>query len=157
MRILFTRLTNERHALEIVRDNGTRERVELETKSFLFHDLVHYALESSAGLHGGVWGLLASGTSLAELSDYSGRARELGKSELGDIELVTGPLTALVKGRGNAQRALDGIAELRAAENKPLPPWLTPELLERAGEQMHKLLGHFRATPFGQAMELSWP
>ena len=50
MLIRLTRLTNERHRLEVVRDDGTREARELETRSALPHDLVHYAVETEAGL-----------------------------------------------------------------------------------------------------------
>ena len=41
MRIRLTKLSDHRHTLEIERD-GRRERVELETRSTLHHDLTNY-------------------------------------------------------------------------------------------------------------------
>src|SRR5690606_17606265 len=61
MLIRFTRLTNERHRFEIVRDDGTREAHDLETRSTLAHDLTHYAVEIEVGLRGAFYGRLASG------------------------------------------------------------------------------------------------
>src|SRR5690606_20586325 len=68
MLIRFTRLTNERHRFEIVRDDGTREAHDLETRSTLAHDLTHYAVEIEVGLRGAFYGRLASGMKYAELT-----------------------------------------------------------------------------------------
>src|SRR5262245_202208 len=68
MQIRLTRLTNERHRFEIERDDGTREAHELETRSALLHDLVHYAVESEAGLVASFYGLLASGKTYESLT-----------------------------------------------------------------------------------------
>ncbi len=61
MRIRFRKISNERHALEIVREDGRSESAEFETKSVLIHDFLHYAVESAAGLTDGFWGALAAG------------------------------------------------------------------------------------------------
>ena len=61
MQIRLTRLTNDRHRFEVVRDDGTRDARELETRSALLHDLVHYAVETEDGLKASFYGLLGSG------------------------------------------------------------------------------------------------
>lgn len=43
--------------------------VACETRSYLVHDLLHYAVESEAGLSGGFWGNLARGKTLADMND----------------------------------------------------------------------------------------
>src|SRR5688572_31396455 len=68
MLIRLTRLTNERHRLELVRDDGTREARELETRSALLHDLVHYAVETEAGLGASFYGRLARGETYEALT-----------------------------------------------------------------------------------------
>jgi len=68
MLIRFTRLTNERHRLEFVRDDGTSEARELETRSALLHDLVHYAVETEAGLMASFYGQLAGGKTYESLT-----------------------------------------------------------------------------------------
>jgi hypothetical protein len=168
MRICITRLTNERHALELLRDGGVAERVELETRSFLLHDLIHYAVESTAGLTTGVWGTLAAGCTLAELNartaddndDDDNDQRERFGSRTADlltIERVTGPLHAVAQGRASPEEGLAAIESLMAAEGTAPPAWLTLELVVAAMERLRQLLGRFRATPFGKPMELPWP
>ena len=48
----FTRLSPDLHRFEYRRADQTGEALELETRSFLFHDLLHYALENEAQLRG---------------------------------------------------------------------------------------------------------
>jgi hypothetical protein len=60
LRIAFHKISGQRHALEIVRAGGRRERVECETRSYLTHDLLHYAVEAEACLQDGFWGRLAA-------------------------------------------------------------------------------------------------
>ena len=68
MLIRFTRLANDRHRFELVRDDGTSEAHELETRGTLLHDLVHYAVETEAKLTASFFGLLAGGASYESLT-----------------------------------------------------------------------------------------
>ena len=67
MLIRLTRLTNDRHRLEFVRDDGTREARELQTRSALLHVLVHYAVETEAGLEASFYGQIAAGKTYESL------------------------------------------------------------------------------------------
>ncbi len=64
MRIVFTKISDERHAVTITRTDGTSERVEVETRGYLRHDLAHFAIESELPIRKGYWGCVASGASL---------------------------------------------------------------------------------------------
>lgn len=48
MRISLTKLSDARHRFSYLRADGSGETLELETRSFLIHDLVHFALENAA-------------------------------------------------------------------------------------------------------------
>jgi hypothetical protein len=74
MRIRLRKLSEERHELAISRDGASWETAECETRSYLTHDLLHYAVEAEAGVQSGFWGRLASGATLAEMND---RARAM--------------------------------------------------------------------------------
>jgi hypothetical protein len=50
LKLRFTRVSPTRHRLEYRREDGTGEAIAMETKSLLVHDLVHFAVESEAGL-----------------------------------------------------------------------------------------------------------
>jgi hypothetical protein len=156
MRILLHKLTDERHALSIVRDSGATERVECETRSYLMHDLLHHAVEAEASLQGGFWGSLAAGKTLAALNDRSGPPMAAGGPELAAIEQVVGALSGTTKGRSSAE-LVAGMRRFAESLGSTMPPWLTEPFVDAVHERMRHLVGHWRATPFGGTMELDWP
>lgn len=158
MRILLTKLTNDRHALEIVRRDGSRDRAELETKSLWYHDFVHLAVESEAGLQDGFWGTLASGTTMAEMNDFTNAA---GKSYVGTmtiIEMLVGALSGAIGGvpHETVVTNIRGYLE-SVGKGEEFPAWLTPDYVARVQERLRKLVGHWNGTPFGETMEVAWP
>ena len=113
MRVLLHKISDERHALEIVREDGRRERVDCETRSYLQHDLLHYAAETEASLSGGFWGSLARGRTLAEMND---RTPIEGTSEMMVIEKVVGALSGMMKGQTPEQQKKDEAAMTKLYE-----------------------------------------
>lgn len=156
MRIVFRKISDERHTLEIVRSDGRREQVECETRSYLVHDLLHLAVENEAKVTGGFWGNLARGRTLADMNDRTGKAMAAEAPELAVIERLVGSLTGAVKGKPAAEM----VAALRmyaTALGSTNPAWLTEDLVVAVQERMRQLLGHWKATPYGGAMEIDWP
>lgn len=148
MLIVLTKLDDQRHRLEIRRDDGSAESVELETRSLLLHDLVHYAVEAEAGIEDGFWGLLARGVSMSALSD-----RTLTQPLSPGIvlaEKLVGPMQSVWNGRLEASRYLEHAA--------PTAPGIVDAaFVERVRARLRALWGHWRATPFRSPMELRWP
>lgn len=148
MRIALTRLTDERHRLSVTRDDGTGESCELETRSFLLHDLIHYAVEAEAPIADGFWGLLHQGRTLAELGDRE----RVGPYSRGAAlaETLTGPMQAVWNGRMTTDRFL---------ELAPRETGLTIDaaFVERASARLRGLTGAWRATPFRGTLDLDWP
>ena len=155
MRILLAKISDDRHALKIIGD-GRSERVELETKSLLTHDFLHYAIESLAGLDGGFWGAIAEGKTLAEMNDRTGEPMKGYALEMRIIEPIVGAMSGVVRGVAPAM-IIAGLDNLFSAQNILRPTWLDVSLIERVQERMRKLLGEWRSTAYGSTMELSWP
>jgi hypothetical protein len=155
MRIVFRKVSHERHSLAIVRDDGQREEVECETRSMLVHDLLHLAVENEAKLNAGFWGNLAKGKTLADMNDRTGVAMAAEAPELMVIERLVGALSGAVKGRSAAEMvaALESYAN---ALGTALPEWLTEELVLAVQVHMRHLMGRWKATPFGGEMEIEW-
>ena len=157
MRILFTKLSNDRHALEIVRKDGSRDRVELETKSLWLHDLTHFAVEAEAGLQDGFWGLLAAGKTMAEMNDRTGKGVEGYSDQMMTVEMLVGTISGALSGvplesvAGNLKDYFENIGRAGA-----FPAWLTSDYIGRVNERMRKLVGHWKGTPFGETMEIVW-
>jgi len=156
MLIRFTRLTNERHRLEFVRDDGTSEARELETRSALLHDLVHYAVETEAGLEASFYGQLAGGKTYEALT-----AEPSDDPEAMQTEAVVARIQGLAKNDAWSRVDPGSVAEsiaagFRALESTP-PTWLTADLIDRVRDRLRRVQGRWRATPFHQTMELEFP
>ena len=156
MLIRLTRLTNERHRLELVRDDGSREVRELETRSALLHDLVHYAVETEAGLKASFYGLLASGRTYESLT-----AEPSGDPKPMQTEGVVGRIQGIAKNDtwadiDPAAFAQSLIAGFRALGHEP-PAWLSGDLVVRVRERFRRVQGRWRATAFHQTLVLEFP
>lgn len=143
MIVRFTRLNPTHHRFEVTRSDGSREARELETRSLLTHDLVHFALESEGRLAHGFYGALARGSS------YETEAAM-------EIEYVVGPLQGLLKGEFDPAAFVERFRTVRENTEQRMPEWLTAELITRVIDRYRRLQGQWRATPFGQTMELSF-
>jgi len=151
----FTRLSPSHHRFEYRRPDGTGEAIEMETRSLLLHDLTHYAVESEAGLRGSFYGLLAKIGGYQELTVNGGAA--LG-GEVAITERVVGALQGALNGEDFDPEAFSGaIAEYIELYDERPPRWLTPEFVTRVRERLRRLNGRWKATPFGETMELTFP
>jgi hypothetical protein len=156
MRILIHKLSDERHVLALERDGGADEQAECETRSLLFHDLLHYAVEAEACLDHGFWGGLARGRTLDDMNDRSGEAMASELPQLMIIEQIVGALSSIAKGPSPDALAT-ALHAYAGALGTRMPEWLTAEFIARVRERMRSLTGHWKATRFGETMELIWP
>ena len=156
MNIFLTKISDDRHRLDVKRENGSRDGIELESKSTLVHDFLHFALESSIGTQEGFWGALAAGKTLADMNDRSGASMREYAGTMADIEQLVGALTNVAKGTASADEIIAAVRNMRAAAGKPVPDWFNAQTIEDVRERMRKLQGHWNATPFGGIMELTW-
>lgn len=141
MIIRFTRLNPTHHRFEAMRDDGAIESRELETRSFLTHDFVHFALESEGKLTDGFYGALARGGS------YETEAAAA-------IESVVGPLQGAIKGELDPTSFVSRFRAVQESIGGRAPDWLSEDLIARTVTRIRQLQGQWRATPFGQTMEL---
>jgi len=163
LRITFRKITDERHALEVTRGGGCTESVECETRSYLVHDLLHYAVESEARLQGGFWGSLAAGKTLAQMNDRNARAGTASPpfgagiaGEMGAIERIVGAMHLTTKGR-SSREIVDGVRRFYESIGEEAPGWLNEALVDAVQDRMRRLQGAWRATPRGGRLELSFP
>jgi len=156
MRIRLTKISDQRHGLELVRRDGSREQVELATREALFHDFLHYAVESSIPTQQGFWGTLASGKTMADLNDRSGAAVAENAAVLGAVEGTVGMLTGVIKDGVPGDQVVATVRRFHEQLGRETPKWYTESFVLEVRERMRRLLGHWKATPFGESMEISW-
>lgn len=152
MELHFQRIDDATHTLRVVGPGARDERVECETRSFLLHDFVHYAVESAGRRGDGFYGRLAAGTPLAVLND-----RETVFEGMATIENVVAQVQGTLKTTADAETIFARLAAGAAAQDAELSAWVTPTMLREALEILRGLRGRWRATPFREAMILQWP
>lgn len=141
MQIRFTRLSDDQHRVEVTRADGSTEEATLPSREFLRHDFAHLAAESCVGLSKGYWGSVASGAGL----DGSG----MGGPEIQLAEALAGPIQTLLRTDAN-------LKHYEATLARVLPDRDCRELAAKVHERGRQLQGHWRATPFGESMEVQW-
>ncbi|MCW5717194.1 MAG: hypothetical protein KIS68_05110 [Bauldia sp.] len=143
------------------RDDGTSETVELVSRSFLLHDFIHYAVETTGGLDGGFWGLLASGKTMDELAlnmrPAEGIGMELLGSEAATVEAVVGCFTGLAHDRATPAESVDAVRRMIEPQGRPPPAWVTEDFARAVQERLRRLKGEWKAVPYGGTMELRFP
>ena len=155
MKISLRKLTDSTHELTVTRRDGSVDFVLCETRSTLVHDFTHLAVESEARLERGFWGLLAAGKTFEDLNDRTGESI----ADMSDDILVIEAVVGCVQGIGKGQPGAAILANLRMQGEGlgwTIPEWLTGEMLQGVQERLRRLVGHWRATGFGESMEVEW-
>jgi len=148
--IRLTRISPTHHRFEYIRADGTGEALDLVTREFLTHDLVHFAVETEAGLRGSFYGLLDRIGGYAELS-LDGAALG-GEAQI--TEMIVGPLQNALGPEMAAADVADRVDRYFKDMDLRPPRWFDAGFVETIRERMRRLMGQWKATPFGEAMEL---
>lgn len=154
MRIRLTKISNERHRLEIVRADGSRDQVELVTRESFFHDLLHYSVESTLPTDRGFWGTLAGGKSFADVNDRSGESTKENAEMLYKVEGIVGVMTTVVP--LPVEQALSKLRWFSETQSQEIPDWCNEHFVGTVCERMRQLIGEWKATAFGETMEIAW-
>lgn len=155
MHFLLTRLTDERHRVEVIRADGTREKLELETRGVLLHDFVHYAIESIAGMTSGYFGTLAAGAALQQVNDRG--ATWDPDSQVGLAESIAGPMQDLVRGLSDSRAVLATLDRMFSATRKQRPEWISSIFIGQVEREYRRLDAAWKTTPAGGQLLLVWP
>ena len=141
MKILFTKFSDEEHRVKVIRDDGSEDQTTLVSRSFLRHDFAHLAAEQCVEIENGFWGLVAKGAAL----DGEG----IGGPKIQLAESLAGPIQTLMRLNAPVEKFESYLSHL-------LPDRNCSQLAIEIKEKGRQLEGHWRATPFGETMEVEW-
>lgn len=141
MKIVITKISSEQHRVSVTRHDGTTSSINLNSRSFLRHDFAHFALEKEIPIKMGYWGHVASG---APLSGENLKGRDIAIAEK-----LAGPVQTLIRREADSGQYL-------AILEKIQPELASVELAERVWSRVRALLGHWKATAYGDNMVLIW-
>jgi len=146
MRVVITKLSDVEHKIEVTRNDESTESTILNSRSFLMHDFAHFAVESEVPIKLGYWGLVASG---ASLSGASLSGEEISGNDIALTESLAGPIQTLMRVEAKPLGYLSLLQRLH-------PHLATAEFAEKVHTRARKLIGQWRATPFGKSMTIIW-
>lgn len=141
MEILFSKISDQEHALTVRRHDGSTDSVVLNSRSFLRHDLAHLAVELEVPINSGFWGSVAGGTAL------SGNFK--GGPDMALAEKLAGPIQTLLRTKADTDQFLGVL-------NRVCPELASWDLAARIRERGRRLQGHWQATPYGEDMLVRW-
>ncbi len=141
MKIRFIKHSDEEHSVQIVRHDGSKDEVRLNSRSFLRHDLAHLAAEQCVGLDDGFWGQVAKGAPL--------NGEGMGGATIQLAETLAGPVQTLMRIDAPPARYIATLSHL-------LPDRDCGDLGIAVHEKARQLQGHWRATHYGESMEIEW-
>jgi hypothetical protein len=157
MKVRFTKETPTQHSFEIVRADGSKETSILETRSFMPHDLIHLAYESTAGKKDSFFGKLASGWSFADLNDRTMmNDPKLADSEMIETERITGPLSSFLTKGVSEESFMQGLYNIYSALERDIPEEITSQLLRDIQASYRSLIGEWNSLPHHKVMEVEW-
>jgi hypothetical protein len=71
------------------------------------------------------------------------------------IEGIVGVMTSVVT--MPVDKAYEKLRWYSETQGQNMPSWCTERFVAAAAEQMRRLQGQWKATPYGEAMEIVWP
>lgn len=170
MEVTFTRTGRRKYEVLVRRDDG----VVLELRSFdrparLPHDLAHFVVESELRLERGLWGLLAAGAVLPNMTVASGRLRahaaERSRSLLKEAgqhsteaEVLVGVIQQVAEAglEDDWPRVSSYLGDAWRPRRSQRPP-ITREEVRRACRRLRESERLWEELPVGGALTVMWP
>lgn len=161
MQAIFKKTSHERNDILFIRNDGSREEArDLESRSYLRHDLMHYVVESRAGLRGSFYGSIAAGKSLTEIRPPArldaADKQAMAVGEGGLTELVVAMLQGAHREDFDGEELLKRVPEYFSAQGFDVPAYLTPGFIEIVAKEFRFLLRTYEGLSTGESMTLEF-
>ena len=151
--IHLTKLSDAEHRFAWRTPDGAGEALTLVTRSFLIHDLLHFAIEREANLKDSFYGRLARAGDYRRLTEAT--ADDPG--EVGLTEMTVAAFTAVAKDQSSPEGAVRALTQWMQALDRELPPWLDDAFAHAVADRFRRLMGEWKAVRYGETMELKFP
>jgi hypothetical protein len=144
MKIILRKINQSNHYLTIIKNGEVFDEVQLDTKTYFLHDIVHYCVEKELKRNNGFWGMIAMGHKLAALS---GKDNEL-TAALRQIEKIVGAIQAVYSGH---------MSLVMFDECMQLVPFLPDAgFVTNVTNNIGTIMNEWKYLPIGKALELEF-
>ena len=155
MVIRLHKISPHRHLLEVVGEGGSKR--ELDTRSFLRHDLMHWCIEQRGGIDRALFGALGRGEPLGAMSMPPGDASAVTPSHATEM-LVTEMLVGMMQGaelrNADPDEFVVTAREWFALQGQPAPPFLDAAFVRSVLADYRRLHGQWSSLRIGGVLEL---
>lgn len=147
MKMIFTRLDGKYDRLDLVRADGSAERIDCPKQGIVPHDMVHYAVESILGIRGFMRAAIAG-----EATGYA----PMTETEAEAVERLVETMQADAWGAPGSAVDLIGLYRLtcEARGHDAIP--VAPADIDAIRDEMTRLQLLWDEVPTGGTMELSF-
>jgi hypothetical protein len=157
LRVQFTKRTDGSVVLRCVRRDGsaTWQRHEKHASFFSYHDLRHFAVETTLGLGKGFYGLIADGWDIADTTGKGARGKSSAASVF--VEHIVGLFERERAGGALPLSASEFNAQIDAMiGTKPDRPSFTDAQLTNVRNRTEELHTQWAGIPVGSTLELTF-
>jgi hypothetical protein len=157
LRVQFKKRADGRAVLQCTRRDGTVtwQRHDKHANFFPFHDLRHFAVETTLALRNGFYGLLADGWEIEDTTGKGARGRLSPDSIL--VEQIVGLLDREQSGGAPPMSAAEFNAQLDTiVGNDPNRPRFTDDQLTRVRNRTQELHNQWAATAADSTLDLTF-
>ena len=144
MKIEIQKLSKYQCLYTITRGDQSVERITLETKTYLVHDICHFAVEKNLGYTNGFWGMLSQGYTFSALFGKDNPQTE----ELRFIEQIVGPVQSAYSGHIPKKDFEQYISHLSIT--------LSESVLGTYLTEIRTIVEHWEQLMVGQQITLEW-
>jgi hypothetical protein len=157
MRVVFTKTSHQRHDVTCVREDGTRAVASnLESRSLLRHDLMHYVIEKQAGLMDTFYGPIARGRTFTDLRTEDG-VQMSSDTEGGITEKVVAMMQSTHQDSFNPDVCLAMMCSGFENAGSQLPNYVSVAFISKASSEFRFLLKQWNGLQTGKTLELEFP
>ena len=150
MVIRLHKISPHRHLLEVVGDAASTR--ELDTRSFLRHDLMHWCVERRASIDGALFGKLGRGEPLGATSMPAGDASA--GTPLHGTEMLVGMMQGAELRGADPDEFVPTAREWFALQGQPVPPFFDAAFVRNVLADYRRLYGQWQSLRIGGVMEL---
>jgi hypothetical protein len=150
MVIRLHKISPHRHLLEVVGEGGSKR--ELDTRSFLRHDLMHWCIERRGRIDGALFGKLERGEPLGAMSTSPGDAPAA--TALHGTEMLVGMLQGAEGRDADPDEFVAAAREWFALQGQQLPAFCDAAFVRNVLADYRQLYGQWQSLRIGGVLEL---
>jgi hypothetical protein len=150
MAIRLHKISPQRHLLEVAGDAASTR--ELDTRSFLRHDLMHWCIECRGGIDGALFGKLGRGESLGAMSMPPGDLSA--GTPLHTTEMLVGMMQGAELRNADPDEFVVVAREYLALQGQQVPPFFDAAFVRDVLADYRRLYGQWQSLRIGGVLEL---